>query len=575
MNIATTGWFRRVIVGFAAAFAPLCSTLAAGNEPAKAPERPKLAVVVVFDQLRADYFTRWRDLYGTDGLRRLMNDGAWFQNCHYPYANTVTAAGHASIHAGCSPDRHGIVGNSWYDRKRKRSVHSVQSSRYRRVPARGSGPSAAPLRLLAPTLADALKAATSGKARVISLSYKDRPAVVSGGRKPDACYWFDATTGEFVTSTYYQADPHPWVRKFNASRAADRWFGKTWNRLRADLDYRRHSGPDDVAAEWTGYSQGRTFPHAMGKPARKPGKEYFNALINSPFGNDLLLELVKAAVVGERLGSRDTPDLLCVSFSSNDVVGHAWGPDSQEVLDVTLRTDLIVRDLFAFLDRQVGKGRYVLALTSDHGVCPLPEISRKNGKDAHRYDLKTIRRDVEKQLRAALVPKLQLGNEKPLIETVSSGEFYFNHEVLKSMKVDPRRAESLLAGFLKKQPGILTAYTRTELLGEIPKSDTLGWKLQRSFFPDRSGDVFVVVRPYSLLTSRATGTSHGSPHEYDTHVPLLFFGSGIPARTHKQAVTPQVVATVLSRRLGIKPPAKADAGIPAGLFPMEKQPSPR
>jgi Type I phosphodiesterase / nucleotide pyrophosphatase len=569
MNIRATVWMRRAIIGVAAVSSPLFSRFAAAKEPAKAFERPKLAVVVVFDQFRSDYLTRWRDLYGTDGLRRLMHDGAWFQNCHYPYATTVTAAGHASIHTGCSPNTHGIVGNSWYDRGMKRSITSVYSPLHRRVPARGSRASAAPIRLLAPTLADALKTATGGKARVVSLSFKDRSAVLPGGKKPDACYWFDASTGEFVTSTYYQADPHPWVREFNASRAVDRWFGKTWDRLRGDVKYERFSGPDNVANEWTGYGQGRTFPHPMGKPARKPGRQYYDAMMNSPFGNELLLELVKRAVVAEKLGSRDVPDLLCVSFSSNDLVGHAWGPDSQEVMDTTLRTDLIVRDLLAFLDKQVGKGRYVLAMTADHGVCPMPEISRMKGKDARRYDLRRIRRDVEKQLRAAIPSK------KPLVEAVSGVDVYLNQRELKSRGVESRRAERLLAGFLKKQPGILTAYTRTQLMGRIPETDKLGRQVQRSFFPARSGDVTVVVKPYCLLGWRDTGTTHGSPHEYDTHVPLLFFGAGIPAGIHKQAVTPLAVATVLARRLGIKPPAKANAGIPAGLFPAEKRPAGR
>lgn len=537
-------------------------TFAGEAEARKTAERPKLAVVVVFDQFRADYLNRWRSLYGTGGLQRLMNDGAWFQNCNYPYAATVTAAGHASIHTGCSPNTHGIVGNSWYDRSLKRRVNSVYSPLHRRVPMRGSRVSCAPIRLLAPTLADALKSATGGKTRVVSLSFKDRPAVLSGGRKPDACYWFDGSAGEFVTSTYYQADPHPWVREFNAKHLADHWLGKSWKRLRKDVNYERYSGPDNVANESTGYGQGRTFPHPTGSSGRKPGRQYYGAMMNSPFGNELLLELAKRAVVAEKLGSHDVPDLLCLSFSSNDLVGHAYGPDSQEVMDITLRTDLIVRDLLALLDKQVGKGRYVLAMTADHGVCPLPEVSRKHGKTAQRYDLKRIRRNVEKQLQAAI------GSKKPVIESVSGVDFYLNRRVLKSLRVDGERAESLLAGFLKKQPGIQTAYTRTQLLGRIPKSDKLGRQVQRSFFPGRSGDVIVIVKPYSLLGYRGTGTTHGSPHEYDTHVPLLFYGSGIPAGVHKESVTPQAIAVVLARKLGIKPPAKADTTMPAGLLPV-------
>src|SRR5262245_57662149 len=345
-------------------------------------ETPRLAVLLVFDQMRGDYLTRWQELFGDAGFRRLQREGVWFPNCHYPYAFTVTGAGHASLLTGCTPAVHGIVGNDWYDRDAGQTVNCVGSSRYEQVPAAGalgafigkkSKGGVSPERLLVPSLGDGLKEATNGKARVVALSLKDRSAVLPGGRRPDACYWFDTSTGTFVTSSYYCDRVHSWVEAYNWDRLADRWFGHDWTRLKPSLEYDRYSGPDDVAAEGTGVAQGRIFPHPLTGGLKGPGGAYYEALTMSPFGNDLLLGLVKRVVEAEALGQRDTADLLCISFSSNDLIGHNWGPDSHEVLDVTLRSDLIVAELLTFLDERIGKGNYLLALTADHGICPLPE----------------------------------------------------------------------------------------------------------------------------------------------------------------------------------------------------------
>jgi len=535
-------------------------------------DRPRLAVLVIFDQLRGDYLERWESLFGEDGFHRLQHDGAWFQNCHYPYAHTVTGCGHASVLTGCSPATHGIVGNEWYDRAAGEVVNCVVSERYQRVPptpaaakkttakedslgekrTKGHG---APDRLLAPTLGDALKAATGGRSRIVSLSFKDRSAILPAGRQPDACYW-SAEGGKFVTSTYYRERLHPWVEKFNAGKPADRWRDMTWDKLRPDLDYERYSGPDDVAGEGKGAMQGRTFPHPMGSLL------YYQALYNSPFGNELLLDLVKKAIDAEHLGHGPVPDLLCVSFSCNDPIGHIWGPDSQEVLDVTLRSDLIVKELMAHLDARVGKDRYILALTADHGVCPLPEVSRAKGKDAGRVSPSVLRREAE----AFLDETFSKGEKTRWIENSSEPWFYLRRDVLQGRGLKQSDVEEALAGWLKKQPGIQTAYTRTQLLGELPADDALGQSVRLSFHPDRCGDVAIILKPYYLFTSALLATSHSSSHSYDTHVPLLVHGPGVQKGIRKDPVTPQATAAILAQALGIKPPARSEAPVPDGLF---------
>jgi hypothetical protein len=549
-------------------------TAAIGLAAPPDPTRPRLAVLVVFDQLRGDYLQRWNDIFVEDGFRRLEKEGAWFQNCHYDYANTFTGSGHASLATGCPPQVHGIVGNDWYERSTKSYVNCVGSDRYEQVPpaqpAGGLGgkklkaEGIAPDRLLAPTLADALKEATGGKGRVVSLSIKDGSAVLPGGKKPDACYWFDLPTGSFVTSTYYRERLHPWVANFNKGQSADRWLGKEWTRLRPNVDYVKHAGPDDVEGEGTGVFQGRIFPHPFDGGPNKIKVAYYAALMNSPFGNELLLDLAKRAVESEKLGGGDVTELLCLSFSCNDTVGHTWGPDSQEVLDVTLRSDVIVKDLLAFLDAKVGKGRYVLALTADHGVCPLPEVSLRQGKEAGRLSSFVLAGKAEAFLQETFGAKDDL--DARWFEAMYYPWLYLNHAQIEKRKVKQADVEEKLAGWLAKQTGIQAAYTRTQLLAGVGKDDAIGQSVRRSFQPERCGDVGFVLKPYYLLYPRLTGTTHGTPHPYDTHVPLLIYGPGIKPGVRKDAVTPEATAAILAHALGIKPPAKAQAKVPEKLF---------
>jgi hypothetical protein len=546
-------------------------------EAQPAGDRPRLAVLVVFDQMRGDYPERWRDLFVKEGFRRLLDDGAWFQHCHYSYANTVTSAGHASLAAGCPPAVHGIIENDWYDRAAGAMINCVAQERYGRVPAPVARPGetikprdllgSAPDRLLAPTLGDALKDATAGKGKVVALSFKDRSAVLPAGRRPDACYWLDGRSGLFITSTYYRDQPHPWVNTFNRKGLADQWFDRKWELLRPDLDYLRLSNALETSGPGGSSPLGR-FPHALAGKEEKPGKEYYDALFRSPFGNDVLLELAKWAIHFEQLGADDVPDLLCVSFSCNDPVGHLWGPDSPEVLDVTLRSDLIVKDLLAALDEKVGKGRYVLALSSDHGVCPVPEEAAARKLDAGRVPPKLIYEGAEDHLQE-LFGK-QGGPRTRWVDVLEYPWVYLNREAIRQRGLQAEDVERALAVWLAAQPGVQAAYTRAQLSQPAPADDLIGQMVRRSHFPERSGDVTMVLKPYHLMSPYAGGTTHGTPHPYDTHVPLLVYGAGVKGGVRKDAVTPLVAASVLARALKINPPQKAEGVVPEGLFKESK-----
>lgn len=539
---------------------------------------PRLLVLVYFDQFRGDYLARWSTEFGEGGFKRLINAGAWFQNCHYPYAYTVTAAGHASVAAGCPPADHGVVGNDWYDRGEGRSVNCVGSDHHAQVPVRtvqapsddgnrNSRGGVSPDRLLKPTIGDAIKRGTGGKGKVVALSLKNRGAVLPGGKTPDACYWLDGGTGRFVTSTYYAQEPHDWVMEFNKLQPAERWRGKSWDRLRADLDYAKLSGPDDADGESQGASgQGRLFPHPF-EPIEPTAKSaYLSAVYTSPFGNELLLELAEKALLAEDLGSDDAPDLLALSFSSNDAIGHAWGPDSQEVLDVTLRSDQLMERLLNLLDQEVGEGKYVLLMTADHGVCPLPETSRRQGRGGERVQPATAGR-----IEGFLSEKYGSGNGK-WVEAVSGPWVYLNAKTVESCGMNQADVEGALAEWLTRQTGVQAAYTRTNLDAARSVTDLGGQMVARSFRSERCGDIYVLLKPYCLPSAAfGTGTTHGSPWEYDTHVPLVVYGAGVQAGIRREQISPLSAAAILAQAAGVDPPTGATAPAPEGLLVSQEE----
>jgi hypothetical protein len=374
-------------------------------------------------------------------------------------------------------------------------------------------------------------------------------------------YWL-GVNDEFTTSNFYREQPHPWIADFNRAGKVQAYLGQSWNRLNPRLDYQKHSGPDNFRYEGTGYDQGRMFPHPT---------LTVNAMECSPFGNDLLLALAKTAIEKERLGQEEAPDLLCLSFSANDLIGHSYGPDSQEVLDITLRSDLIVKELLEFLDARVGRGNYFVALSADHGICPLPEVARQlQHKRAARVLSTLLTTKAEDFLQKTFGPS---PDKLGWIEATNSSWIYLNQQALARRGLNQTLVEQVLASWLRTQTGVERAYTRTLLATESPLPDPVAEQVRQSFYPERSGDVMVVLKPYHLLWGSAATldggaytTTHGSPHFYDTHVPLLVYGPGITPGIYPQRVAPQALASIMARGLGIDPPATARYPAPAGLF---------
>jgi hypothetical protein len=467
----------------------------------------------------------------------------------------------------------GIIENEWWDRKESKRVYCCQPTRpFELVPpppadsgktGRGADTGFSPERLLAETVGDKLKAATGGKGRVFSLSIKDRTAVLMGGQKPDAAYCFETRDGIFHTGAFYRDQVHPWVSKFNGTKPADRWFDQSWDRFRPELEYAKITGyPDDAAGEATGFNgQGRIFPHIFKGKLAAPAKGYYEAVECSPAGNEMLAEFAKKAIAAEKLGQGETLDLLCVSFSSNDLIGHIYGPDSWEMLDITLRSDKMMADFLKFLDTTVGKEHYTLVMSADHGVCPLPES--KQFPTAQRLPVTDVYNALKESLDEAFKDKP--GGPTEWFETNNPKDLdriwpwvYLNHAAIKARGLEVEAVAFTLRGLLTKLPYIETAFTRADLESKPYTDGSFGAKARLAYYPDRCGDVIAIPKPGVLVTGYAAGTNHGTTQPYDTHVPVLAIGAGVPAlgkQTERKSSL--IVAPILAKSLGIDPPAKA------------------
>jgi predicted AlkP superfamily pyrophosphatase or phosphodiesterase len=513
-------------------------TLAFGGS---ATARPRLAVVIVVDQMRADYLTRFAGLY-TGGFRRFLREGAVFTDAHHDHALTVTAAGHATISTGAYPSHHGIVGNEWYDRALHSKVYCTDDSASPILGAPALG-GQSPRNLRRAALGDWLKAA-SPSSRVFSVAFKDRSAIQMGGMRPDAAFWYDGSTGRFVTSAYYAKAYAPWVDAFNASGRVDEHFAEGWRKLLPEEAYFM-STEDRVAAENDG--EHTTFPYSFDDGAPDAKARYHQRIWETPFGDELTVEFAEALVASERLGDDADPDVLWLSCSTADLIGHRFGPLSQEAEDCYLRLDRELGELFAMLDAKVGPGRYVAALTADHGVLPLPEELDRRGVEAARV----VPADFHAQIAAAVS---EVARASGLPDNLLGSDGY-DGVVLNG----PASAElrQRVAERLRRVPFVADAYTLDELEAAAPGRAYLD-TYRRSTFDGRTPDVMLRYRENYLVDYGAHGTSHGSPYAYDTHVPLVFFGAGVRPGDHADRVFTVDLAPTIADLLGVQLPADAD-----------------
>ncbi|HEX7016556.1 MAG TPA: alkaline phosphatase PafA [Cyclobacteriaceae bacterium] len=544
-------------IGFSVLLCILMFTAQAQNTVKK----PKLVVGIVVDQMRREYLDRFYDRFGEGGFRRMMQEGFDVRNGHYNYYPTVTGPGHASVYTGTTPAVHGIIGNSWYDRKTKKSVNCVEDAAWKPVGnAEGNG-DVSPSRLLSTTITDELEMATQRRAKVIGISFKDRAAVLPAGHLADAAYWYDGHSGTFISSTYYISELPQWVQNFNKQGLADKYLNQEWKTLYPIEQYIA-SGKDDSPYEtrWKGKTTS-TFPYDL-KALRKQNGD-LGMIVSTPFGNDLLTEFAKAALTGEKMGLGSETDFLTVSFSSTDAVGHRLGPNALEVEDVYLRLDRNIADLLSFLDRHVGKDNYVVFLTADHGVSNVAQELIDNRVPSGYFNSSEMREGLKKYL-------AQYFPGKDLIESISGDQIFLNNDLFdtnpRNSGIDLLIASELISRYLMSLDGVVNVYTESVLRNARFDEGGIKGMVVRGHHPRRGGDIVYVLEPGWYSSDSKVGSTHGSPYTYDTHVPILFYGGGIKKGSTVRYHTVTDIAPTLSMILHVKFPSGCTGQPIAELF---------
>jgi predicted AlkP superfamily pyrophosphatase or phosphodiesterase len=555
---------RAVVVAVVASLACFAAVAPAGVS-SQQPPAPKLVVIAVVDQLRPDYLDRHRT-HLSGGFDRLLREGAVFENAAYPYLNTVTCAGHATIGTGALPFRHGMILNAWYDRSTRSSTSctddgSVKNLSYAGV--EGSGHSAS--RLLVQTLADRIR--ERGRGRVVAVSLKPRSAIMLAGHGGDAVLWFDERGG-FATSTAFARRPVPFVASFLEQNPVTADRGRAWERA---LPAGEYHGEDDVAFEQPPRGWTRTFPHQLDGEGSASPAQFFSQWARTPYADEYLARVAMHAVDALKLGRGRSTDFLGISFSTLDLVGHGFGPGSHEVQDVVLRLDRTLGQLLDHLDRAVGKGNYVLALSSDHGVSSVPETVAGAG----RHTSTEIRAVVDAALTPFLGPP-PAPPAKPGATNAARGSYvsysaytdlYLSEGVMERLRREPKALAAVLDA-LRQMPGMTHAFNGDDLIpAEARASDEPAMRAAAlNYHPGRSGDIVIVPREHWILSSAVA--THGTLHAYDQRVPVIFYGAGVAAGRHQVTATPADIAPTLGRLARLPVPeidgrALLDAPAPA------------
>lgn len=510
---------------------------------------PRLVLLLVVDQARYDYLERFAPVLD-GGLKWLWEQGVVFSDAHQAHAVTVTGPGHAAISTGRYPRFSGIVGNEWFDRQRGKTVNCVEDPESPLLrsatlesasSSRSSGRS--PALLLTSSLGDWIKA-RDPRSKVFGASRKDRGAILLAGKAADGAFWYDSSRGEFISSRYYYQELPAWVERFNAEKYPDRYFGTAWEALPFPSD--RWSRLDIQPADRGWFAS--SFPHALGGPVPFPDSSFYSDFGASPLGDAYLLSFARRLIEEEGLGVDDSVDLLGLSFSSLDSVGHSYGPHSLEVFDCVRRLDRVLADLFRFLDQKIGLDRVLIAFSSDHGVVPLPELRQRRQQGGQRLGSQEVL--CVQQVGAAL--EGQLGRD----EWILHGS-YLNYETIGRNNRKREEVEAALAGLLERCPHVERVWTRTQLEQKTPPEEWIARLYWRSFHPGRSPDFYVQPREY-FLANRGSETSHGSPYRYDTHVPVILWHAALqPDRVTEPTATVDLVPT-LATLLGLAAPQDRD-----------------
>ena len=506
------------------------------------PDKPKLVVGIIVDQMRQEYLYRFADRYKDGGFKRLMKDGFMMKNGHYNYVPTYTGPGHTSVYTGTTPATHGIISNSWYVRSLGGSLYCAEDSTVSAVGGSASSGKISPRNMLTTTITDELRYSTNKRSKVVGVAIKDRGASLPAGHTGDA-YWFDSATGEFMTSTYYYETLPAWVKEFNEKKVVEEYLSQTWNTLYPIETYVQSIEDNN---EFEGIFAGKetpTFPYEL--PALREGNGDLGLISSTPFGNSMTLDFAIAAIEGENLGNRGETDFLALSFSSPDYIGHRFGPASKEVEDNYLRLDLEFERLLNYLDEQIGEGEYLVFLTADHAVAEVATHMISENIPAGNLNNSYINAQLKGYTQVTY-------GEGDWIENMSNEQVFLNHKLIREKGLNLRDMQEDLANFLLRFNGIKEVYT-AYAMKNTEFTQGRAAKLQMGFNHKASGDILLVLEP-GWLTGGARGTSHGTSYSYDTNVPMVFYGWNVPAGESSRYATITDIAPTLSMMLNIKLP---------------------
>ena len=523
----------------------LLLTLTLNAQKQTTASKPKLVVGIVVDQMRWDYVNKFKPFFKTqNGFLHFINEGATCDNTLIPYVPTVTACGHACAYTGSVPALHGIAGNIWYDNVKQKQVYCVEDASVQTV---GSSNNAAgqmsPLNLWTTTIGDELKLATNFKSKVIGVSLKDRGAIIPAGHAADAAYWYDSKSGNFISSTYYAPALPSWLTKYNNEHHVDSLYKKGWNLSLANAVYEANCDGDENAYESTPFGkETKHFPYDFNAFI---GKDY-GKVATTPYGNNLVIDIAKQALINEKMGTDNVTDLLAVSFSSPDYIGHSFGPNSWETMDGYVKLDEILADFFSFLDKQVGKGNYTVFLTADHAVANIPAFAKKHNLPGESYDDGAVKSDIITCLNAnKLDPKL--------ISFVGEYNIYYNHPLMDSLHVSNESLTNLVTNYLEKKPQVLQVIeSRKAAIAPLPQMARE--KIVNGYNAQRGGDLVLLTKS-GVVDGSPTGTNHGVLYNYDAHIPFLLVGNGIKQGAINSPTYMTDIAPTITTLLGIQMPS--------------------
>jgi predicted AlkP superfamily pyrophosphatase or phosphodiesterase len=516
------------------------------KEPA--PGKTRLVVGLVVDQMRNDYLYRYWQRFGNGGFKRLVNGGFYFKNAHFNYIPTYTAPGHASIYTGATPRAHGIIGNDWYSRRSNNMKYCVVDTGVKSVGSKNqTGKS--PQNLLSSTIGDELKTTSNKRSKVFAFALKDRSAILPAGHAADGAFWLDDATGEFISSSWYMNDLPRWLKNFNDERYAKAYLEKGWTPLYPIETYTQ-SLPDDNKYEFSSAKKEKpVFPYSYLQFIESSN---FGIIKSTPFGNSFTKDVAVECLKKEQLGKDEEPDLLLLSFSATDIIAHAFGTRAVEVEDMYLRLDKDIEDLLNVLDKEVGRNNYTVFLTADHGGADVPNYLLNEKIPAGYIYEKNIERVVKKYLQ-------QQYGDSTLLANVSNEQVFLHEKKMTELKLSRNEVEEKLAIFLTAIPGISEAYPSNVVKFGSSGENDYQRLLQNGYNHKMSGNVCYIYSP-GWLDFAPTGTSHGSPYNYDTHVPILFYGRSVKKGVSYNYTTITQIAPTICELLEINQPNSTVAG---------------